>query len=117
MSQDIAQNQLKLEIEQNGSVFLVHCRGRLVAGLCEDLYSRVREVMPGSTRIVLDLTELTFVDSMGLGTLVRLFVSCKHAGSCLELVNLGKQLRELLSITNLFAVFGDVCEKGVVPRF
>jgi len=117
MSSPNVANQLKIEIEQKGSVVRVHCRGRLVAGVCEDLYSRVREVIPGSSRVILDLTDLTFVDSMGLGTLVRLYVSCKHSGSCLELDNLGKQIRELLSLTNLFSVFGDVCEKGIVPRF
>jgi len=57
------------------------------------------------------------VDSMGLGTLVRLYVSAKSAGSCIELINLGKQIRELLGITNLITVFGDMCEKGITPRF
>jgi anti-sigma B factor antagonist len=54
---------------------------------------------------------------MGLGTLVRLYVSAKNAGSCIELVNLGKQIRELLGITHLLSVFGDVCEQGITPRF
>jgi anti-sigma B factor antagonist len=54
---------------------------------------------------------------MGLGTLVRLYVSAKSAGSCIELINLGKQIRELLGITNLITVFGDMCEKGITPRF
>jgi anti-sigma B factor antagonist len=54
---------------------------------------------------------------MGLGTLVRLYVSAKSGGSCLELINLGKQVRELLGITNLLSLFGDMCEKGVAIKF
>ena len=112
-----AQKMLMLDVEHKGTVHLVHCHGRLVAGVCNVLYDQVRELIPGSTRIVLDLTDLTFVDSMGLGTLVRLYVSAKSAGSCIELINLGKQIRELLGITNLITVFGDMCEKGITPRF
>jgi anti-sigma B factor antagonist len=54
---------------------------------------------------------------MGLGTMVRLYVSAKRAGSCVELINFGKQIRELLGLTHLLSVFGDMCEKGVTPRF
>ena len=112
-----AQKLLTLDVEHKGSVYLVHCHGRLVMGACNVLYDRVRELIPGSKRIVLDLTDLKFVDSMGLGTLVRLYVSAKAAGSCLELINLGKQIRELLGITNLLSLFGDMCEKGVTFKF
>jgi anti-sigma B factor antagonist len=108
---------LTLDFEQKGSVHLVHCHGRLVWGVCEVLYDRVHVLIPGSTRIVLDLTDLTFIDSLGLGTLVRLYVSAKKAGSCVELINFGKQIRELLGLTHLLSVFGDMCEKGITPRF
>jgi anti-sigma B factor antagonist len=108
---------LTLDVEQKGSVYLVHCHGRLVWGVCEVLYERVHVLIPGSTRIELDLSDLTFVDSMGLGTLVRLYVSAKRAGSCVELINFGKQMRELLGLTHLLSVFGDMCEKGITPRF
>ena len=111
------QKMLMLDVEHKGTVHLVHCHGRLVAGVCNVLYDQVRELIPGSTRIVLDLTDLTFVDSMGLGTLVRLNVAARSAGSCLELVNLGKQVRHLLGITNLLSLFGDMCEKGVSIKF
>jgi len=63
------------------------------------------------------LTEVAFVDSMGLGTLVRIYVSAKSAGSRVELVNLGKQIRELLGITNLLSVFTNICESGVTMKF
>jgi anti-sigma B factor antagonist len=112
-----AKNSLAFNVERNGDVALVHCRGRLVAGLCGEFYDKMRALIPENKRIVLDLTDLAFVDSMGLGTLVRLQVSAKSGGSCIELINLGKQIRELLGITHLLSLFGDMCEKGVSVKF
>jgi anti-anti-sigma factor len=53
------------------------------------------------------------MDSMGLGALVRLYVSARSAGCDLELVNLGKQVGQLLRTTNLMLVFTVVGEQGV----
>jgi anti-sigma B factor antagonist len=104
---------LTFSVEEKGTAALVHCRGQLVAGVCNEFAARIRELIPGHKRIILDLTHLARVDSMGLGTLVRLYVSAKSGGSCLELINLSKQVRELLGITHLLSVFGDMCEKGI----
>jgi len=112
-----AQPILTLDVERKSNAIIVHCHGRLVAGVCDVLYHRVRELIPESKRIILDLTDLKHVDSMGLGTMVRLYVSAKGAGSRLELVNLGKQVRELLGITNLLSLFGEMCEQGVSLKF
>jgi anti-sigma B factor antagonist len=117
MSNAAAVNTIAFSVEHKGNAVLVHCRGRLVAGLCNEFYSKIHALIPGSKRLVLDLTDLAFVDSMGIGTLVRLHVSAKSAGSCLELINLGKQIRHLLGITNLLSLFGDMCEKGVSMKF
>lgn len=108
---------LTFEIEHKGTTVIVHCHGRLYAGICNNLYTKVHPLIPDHKRIILDLTDLTSVDSMGLGTLVHLYVSAKSGGSCLELINLGKQVRELLGITNLLSLFGDMCEKGVALKF
>jgi anti-anti-sigma factor len=45
------------------------------------------------------------MDSMGLGTIIRLYVSAKSAGCDLQLINLSKRIRELLGLTNLLSVF------------
>ena len=117
MSHAAASHTLTFEIEHKGSAAIVHCHGRLYAGVCNNLYTKVHPLIPDHKRIILDLTDLTSVDSMGLGTLVRLYVSAKSGGSCIELINLGKQVRELLGITHLLSLFGDMCEKGVAPKF
>jgi len=85
----------------------------LVAGVDDVLYLKVRQLIPDSKRIVLDLTDLTHVDSMGLGALVRLYVSARSAGCDLELINLGKQVRQLLGTTNLLSVFTVIGEHGI----
>ena len=77
------------------------------------LYTEVRQLFPDNKRIMLDLTDLTHMDSMGLGALVRLYVSARSAGCDLELVNLGKQVGQLLRTTNLMLVFTVVGEQGV----
>jgi anti-sigma B factor antagonist len=86
---------------------------RLVSGVNDILYTKVRELFPDTKRIILDLTNLTRVDSMGLGTLVRLSVSARSAGCSLELINLGKQVRQLLGMTNLLSVFAIIGEHGI----
>lgn len=112
-----AVNTLTLEVERKGSLAIVHCHGQLVAGVGQVLYDRVHELLPESKCITLDLTDVAYVDSMGLGTLVRIYVSAKSAGSRVELVNLGKQIRELLGITNLLSVFSGMCEQGITMKF
>lgn len=108
---------LTLDVERKGSVALVRCHGRLVAGGRDILSAKVRELIPDSKRIILDLTDLTHMDSMGLGTLVRLYTSAKKSGCSLELINLGKQIRELLGVTNLLSVFTTMAEQGITIRF
>jgi anti-sigma B factor antagonist len=96
-----------------GNVFVVRCHGKLVAGVTDILSSRVTQLIPTTQRIVLDLSGLKHTDSMGLGTLVRLFVSAKSAGCSLELINLSQQIRHLLGLTNLFSVFTVIGENGI----
>jgi anti-sigma B factor antagonist len=103
---------LTLDIERTGSTVIVRCHGKLLAG-DEVLYTRVRQLLPDSKRIVLDLTDLTRMDSMGLGTLVRLYVSARSAGCTLELMNLGKQVRLLLGTAHLLTAFSIVGEHGI----
>ena len=52
----------------------------------------MRQLMPEFKRIVLDLSDIAYMDSMGLGTLVRLVVSAKSAGSSVELYKLGPRV-------------------------
>ena len=104
---------LTLDVVRAGNAFVVHCNGKLVAGVNDILYVKVSKLIPATKRIVLDLTNLTRVDSTGLGTLVRLKVSARSAGCSVELINLGKQVRLLLGTTGLMKVFVTIGESGI----
>ena len=104
---------LTLEISRSGEIAVVKCSGRLVFGVTDLLYTQVKQLIPGSRRITLDLTDLAWMDSMGIGTVVRLYVSAKSAGCDLKLINLGKRVREVLGVTHLLSVFAIVGEDGV----
>jgi anti-anti-sigma factor len=69
--------------------------------------------MPEIQRVVLDLSDVHYTDSLGLGTLVRLYVTARAAGSTLELVNLSQQIRKLLGMTNMLGVLPIVGEDSL----
>jgi anti-anti-sigma factor len=96
---------LTLVVNRSGDDAEVRCSGRLVAGVNDRLYVEVSQLIPTSKRILLDLTDLNHMDSTGLGTLVRLYVSAKSAGCALQLFNVGKPIRQLLGLTHLLSVF------------
>ena len=104
---------LTLDFEHKGTTTIVKCHGRLVSGVNEGLYSNVSKFIPESKRIILDLTDLTYMDSMGLGTLMRLYVSARTHGCSLELINIGKRIQDLLELTNIWSVFARVGEHGI----
>ena len=113
MPNEAAASLLTLDIDRTDSVAVVRCRGKLVAGVTDVLYSPVSQLIPNTKRIVLDLTDLTYMDSMGLGAVVRLYVSAKTAGCDLSLINLGKRIRELLGATHLLSLFGTFEEHNI----
>jgi anti-sigma B factor antagonist len=113
MSDKATASLLTLDITRAGNAAVVRCHGKLVAGVNDILYVKVSQLFPDTKRVVLDLTYLTHTDSMGLGTLVRLYVSARSAGCNLELINLGKQIRQLLVTTHLLSVFTVIGEHGI----
>lgn len=99
---------LNVEVERKGDRYLVHCRGKLIAGVCGTLYQKVHGLIPDRKPIVLDLADLEWIDSRGIGTLVRIHAGCRYAGCQLQLINTGKRVKELLALTGLLGVFaGD----------
>ena len=104
---------LTVECTSTEDVCVVHLRGKLVAGVCSFLYNKVHPLIPEHKKIVLDMTDLDWVDSMGLGTLVRLYAACKRSGCKLQLINLGPRVKELLGLTNMLQIFSDIGEKGI----
>jgi anti-sigma B factor antagonist len=95
---------LKLEVYAWEDATVVSCSGRLTSETGPELKAEVKRLIPNKRRIVLDLTQLSYMDSSGLGAIVGLYVSCRNSGG-LELINLSPRIRELLGITNVLSVF------------
>ncbi len=113
MPEEVPTKPLTYEIVREPGVAFVKCHGRLTAGLTDEFYADLKEVASSCQLLTLDLKDLTYVDSMGLGTLVRLYVHARGAGCELKLLHLGKQVRNLLTLTNLLATLASAEEHGI----
>jgi len=98
---------METSARQAGDITILDARGRLMFGNGEeefrDAVNRLLEA--GRSKLVLNLTEVPFVDSAGLSQLVRTFVTTSKRGGGMKLVGLSKRVRELLTITRLLTVF------------
>jgi anti-sigma B factor antagonist len=104
---------LTYEIEREDDTAVIKCHGRLVIGTTDAFYQEIKDVVSGSKVVTLDLHEVTYVDSTGLGTLVRLYIHARGAHCDLKLLHLGKQLRNLLRLTNLLGVIATAEDHGI----
>jgi anti-sigma B factor antagonist len=95
---------LKLETCKTPAAVTVRCFGRLVSDACQLLQDTVQALIPTTKCLVLDLDNVTFVDSSGLGAVVGLHVFAQNAGCQLKLIHLSPRIRELLKITSLLDV-------------
>ena len=107
------QKVLTFEVARDGNATVVKCHGRLVAGTTQEFYEEVKQLLPLTKLVIVDLAELTYVDSMGLGALVRLHVSARREGCEFKLLHLGKQVRNVLKLTNLLSVFAQAEQDGI----
>jgi anti-anti-sigma factor len=91
-----------------GPVTTIVCHGRVVGESASQLKEIVKPLIPKGGHIVLDLTDVSYVDSSGLGTMVGLKVSALREGYCkLDLVNLSPRVKELLRLSNLTQLFSS----------
>jgi anti-anti-sigma factor len=99
----------KSEDDQHGNkVTTIKCHGRLVSESAGEIKELVRPLLPLGGRIVIDLSDLNYLDSTGLGALVGLKASAIKQGICiLELVNMTPRVLELLRITGLTKLFSS----------
>ncbi len=98
--------RLSLDTRQVGRVTIVHCNGRIVAGSeSEALRAHVTWLLRDRRDIVLHLAEVGFIDSSGLGTMVRALTSTRQARGDLKLCNVPDFVRKVLEMSRLTAVF------------
>jgi anti-sigma B factor antagonist len=102
---------VKLTTRQVGDVTVVDVAGRITLG---EGSSALREalrdlVTKNQKKILLNLGDVTYIDSSGIGELVSGFTTVTNSGGALKLLNLNKRVKDLLQITKLYTVF-DVHE-------
>jgi anti-sigma B factor antagonist len=97
---------LNLQARKAGDVTVVTCSGRIVFGEeAAELRETIKSLLKQTPKIVLDLKNVSYIDSGGLGTLVGLYTSARSAGGELKLSNLTHRVHDQLQITKLITVF------------
>jgi anti-sigma B factor antagonist len=102
---------VKLNTRQVGDVSVVDVAGRITLGEGSSaLRDTLRDmVSKNQKKILLNLGEVSYIDSSGIGELVSGFTTVTNSGGNLKLLNLNKRVKDLLQITKLYTVF-DVHE-------
>jgi len=98
---------MKIDTRTVGDVHILDCSGKITLGEgTMAIRNTVREVLKGDgKKIILNLGEVNYIDSSGIGELVSTFTTVTNAGGQLKLLNLTKKIQELLAITKLYTVF------------
>jgi anti-sigma B factor antagonist len=97
--------EFSVEMDVQSDATVAHCAGRLMIETGTILRTEVRKWIKPGARIVVDLTHVTYCDSMGLGTVISLYVSSRAAGCRFEVINLGEKIRKLFSMANILSLF------------
>jgi len=99
--------QLTINQRQAGDVTILDLSGRITIGEGSvQLREAVKELLgSGNKKILLNLGNVSYVDSSGIGELVSSYTTTSNQGGQLKLLNLGKKIKDLLMITKLLTVF------------
>lgn len=97
----------KATVRHMGDVAIVDLAGRLTLGEgCGTLRQTIKDVVAGGDKkILLNLHDVSYIDSSGLGEMVGSYASVANAGGCIKLLNAQSRVQDLLTITKLYSVF------------
>jgi anti-sigma B factor antagonist len=98
---------MKIETRTVGDVKILDCSGKITLGEGTMVVrNTVRDLLKGENKkIILNLGEVNYIDSSGIGELVSTYTTVSSSGGQLKLLNLTKKIQELLAITKLLTVF------------
>jgi anti-sigma B factor antagonist len=97
---------LKMDTHEVNGVTVVSCHGRVMFGEeASALRDYLKQVFAASSRVVLNLSNVSYIDSGGLGTLVGVYSTARSGGADVKLCGLGQRLRDVLQVTKLVTVF------------
>ena len=98
---------MQIEERTVDGVTVLDLKGKMTLGEGDELLKdKVNSLMnQGRTKILLNLAEVPYIDSAGLGEIVRTYTTVSRQGGTMKLVNLTKRITDLLAITKLLTVF------------
>lgn len=98
---------MKIETRTVGDVTILDCSGKITLGEgTMAVRNTVRDILKtDGKKIVLNLADVNYIDSSGIGELVSTYTTVTNSGGQLKLLNLTKKIQELLAITKLLTVF------------
>ena len=99
--------EITIQLRELSGVAILDMSGRITLGDGSVvLRETVREqIASGKKALIINLGEVTYMDSSGLGELISAFTTAKNRGATLKLLNLTKRIRDLMEITKLYTVF------------
>jgi len=112
--------QLRLENRPVGEVLLIQCQGRIVAGKeVYTLHAYVGDSFLKYGDVVMQLDQVEFIDSSGLGALVRLMQAARSKGGDLKLCGLQPRIRKMMEMTSLLKQFEtyDSIEEAITAAY
>lgn len=95
---------INYRLAADGTPTLV-CRGRITTETSGLFKSEVKKLVPQNEVIIVDLSDVDYVDSSGLGTVLATYISARSAGCTLKMINFSQRVKELLQLTRLASVF------------
>jgi anti-sigma B factor antagonist len=109
---------MQIEERAVGAVTVLDLKGKLTLGdgdalLKDKIHSLLHQ---GRKHLVLNLGDLSYIDSAGLGEIVSMYTTVRKEGGGLKLANVTKRIRDLLAITKLLTVFETFDSEGEAVR-
>src|SRR3954453_10794788 len=98
---------MKFNTRQSGDVTILDLSGKITIGSGEEaLRNSIQELMnSGATKILINMSGVTMIDSSGIGELVSAYTTATNRGTKLKLTNLPAKVSDILTITQLITVF------------
>lgn len=108
----------KLTTRQVGDVTVIDASGRITLGEGSTTFrEKIKELgAAGAKKVLINMGEISYIDSSGIGELVSGFTTITNAGGSLKLLNLGKRVQDLLQITKLYTVFETFDDEAAAIR-
>src|SRR5215467_5901297 len=105
---------MQISERSTGDVTILDLKGKITLGEGDELLKeKVNSLVnQGHKKIVLNLAEVPYIDSAGLGEIVRTYTTVSRQGGSLKLLNLTKRITDLLAITKLLTVFETFESEG-----